>query len=583
MSLLGLRRSLLLGFPEFEDVRYVKRFWTTTFYCQIGNRPKVSQERLKAWEDENKPATSSFQFEQLEVIHSEIPDPEKIILAIPAPLDLLEDTNTSNGQLLAIFAQLWPNTVYAITSDWNKAQQQMTVTVTVNPQIAGETEQSIQAILDLVLHSEVHRYNFAEGADYTTDARIYINKYLPPERAILLDNISGILSGGDLPELEELPYGSSTYVGISHEVGNLSGVITLFDNIYLQMPRHAGDFPKYYGCTFDVFKELLPTHRIIPVFEHPREKTDPEIVSAIATSEVKRIVSYEEVFLRTIHCTVKSNPLIGLLAIYDADIRHVHAGIMSASYDGSEQLVRVKGYLSHLSEWIARLRYMARLGESAIYADASRNPSIKEADRTVGDLASSVVSYYGKISKALSAIPLCIGGSRYEPLFDSIHLLGGNPQTQVFKLEPKVIGEILLAAQGIPLVDLAHNFKSENIERMRELIGSPRLLVAEDAQKVIASFNQEAREFNDTWKKIKGGVLTGLGVTATALAKLDKFYIDGSTITMIATALAGLKAALPSFETLAPRLADKIQQKLTRATQEGVALAKIKKMLDNID
>jgi hypothetical protein len=116
------------------------------------------------------------------------------------------------------------------------------------------------------------------------------------------------------------------------------------------------------------------------------------------------------------------------------------------------------------------------------------------------------------------------------------------------------------------VAEFASAFKGADVERMHELMQSPRWWEGRAPTEVIADFNREVRHINGSSAPTSTAVLT---TSASA-------FLTGATSLVVGL---GLALASRLLETVAPHVSDRLIRFVTRASKEGVLLAKIRRRL----
>lgn len=575
MTPLNLRRSLLLHFPELIEVRYKKSKTGLIFYYKILSG-SIDNDRLIMWENVFKPAGMVFEYIGILTYTEDIEDIEEKLLEIPASISLIEDTIPNELAASITLRKVFGDVIENLGSSVSYAAEVYWASFMIwLSELPGEIlKKQIECVLNgIFMHEFTVRYMLGAGIYRKTSTNVWSEKQAE-DLALLHDNIEAILQGADLPiTLAPLLEKSATFTSTADGIGSIKRLSTIFDTIYTEVPVKLDYFRTAFGVDINEYINALELGRIIPVFTQKLENYEQSIVDNILNADVKRLILPGELQLRMLAMICRIHPIVAFMESMDDEFRAVQSLINSASEVRLEWLI-MKKYAEIIAKWLTKVRLAAKdltplgitntplaLGVEEILRMLV--PNMPERFTEFG-----AVFHFSILNKCLGGTTVSVAGHFLEKYYDAVNCVGF-VGSSIERINPTMLGAILIGENDMKLSDFLEDFDGPAIARMRMLMSSPRLISKTDLNiaATFSEFNKEAREFNKP-----GSIETAVEVASIA----KDVFIDGPAGFVISPIS---NFVLSKAEKIAPLFADKLSAKLKRTTQEGVALAKIRRTM----
>jgi hypothetical protein len=564
---LGLARQLRLSFPAFVEVRVVRDgAYLLRAYCAISSpHDRVSDEQLKQWKHRYTVAGTVVTIEQVAAIPSPLEDEEVLLRRTSVPRVIAESSSTTGPGLVATLRELFPSEVVDVAGEHGH------VTVHVAPSTPAARDQELLDTTRLLMACDARSLTISRQPHVPPTARTPRNA--SAESAVTLERISADVEllherltdvlTNDV-ELPELPRGSSTYASVHDGVSSLLQRLALFDRVYVSVPFKVEDFAGWAGARFDEFVDVLPTGRVIPVFEHSLDRYEAGLTSKILEGGAPRILLRGEHTLRMIRSFVEDHAELSMIeSVAGAELRRVLAG----EQDADAQFA--SGYHEALAEIASRLPAAAVTGQPLGMAMYPLVAFLDGFRQRLG-LPEREIEMLGAFehraaTEAISGVPMSRAGHYLDGALRFVY--GVEPTSgSILRIpDPELIGRICFPdATGLTPREFAESFRGGPVDAMRALMSSERVLTADGSTDLVNEFNKELQVYSR--RADREYVAVG-----TILAAVGAFALG------VPTAIAGLSLELARrvLGRKAPALMASVTAKLTRTTREAALLARI--------
>jgi hypothetical protein len=575
MTPLGVRRALLYQFPEFKDIKVVRLGWGhTRAYCQYREAP-VDDQKVADVVAHYRALGTQFECVQVAQLPDHDADEDSRLRQTRLPRDVVEDASTTGPGLSDQLTRKWAGVVLGILGNAR-------MSIIVARGTSTEIKEEILAEARVLLAADVDDLRIEDESVVgstprvrrppTTQLTTRVQTQFDADRALLDDHLQDVLEGGSLPgELRPLPSGSATVAKPTDGIENLIHRLSLYRTVYLELTPDQNLLLSTIGTSVDDLFKALPSGRIVPVFGSMVSQYPADFVERIFDAGAPRIVLPGEARLRSLGLFARDTPAFVDFAQMDDEVRQFHA-ILRSKVREEPRLALLLAYFDRLAAVAANARVVARGayplsaaydGLGQFFDDVGRRGLVNLPDRALEFSAALDLHY---TAEAFSASPMCLAGHYLEPFLTIVRAADPRKALPLTFDDPAAVGEVLLGITGMSVAEFASAFKGADVERMHELMQSPRWWEGRAPTDVIADFNREVRHINGSSAPTSTAVLT---TSASA-------FLTGATSLVVGL---GLALASRLLETVAPHVSDRLIRFVTRASKEGVLLAKIRRRL----